>query len=77
MTQAESTHTYRVLAVQMATTHTEEIRTYEATSLGEALAMAERADAGLRDCIYGVVAGDFDIARAEGIQFNEADGLLV
>ena len=55
----------------------EEIREYEADSLGEALAMAERDDAGSATRIYGIMPEDYDIARAEGIAYNEADGLLL
>ena len=74
-----TTHTqnYRVLAVQFEPAHTEEIREYDASCLGEALCMAEREDAGVADFTYGICAEDFAIARTEGIAFNEADGLLV
>lgn len=75
------TRTYAVLAVW--NNHPdglrEEFREYEASSLSEALTMAERDNAGrpnAPDC-YGIPPEDFDVARAEGIAFNEADGLLV
>jgi hypothetical protein len=57
----------------------EEFREYQATSLSEALTMAERDDAGRPDAptCYGIPPEDFDIARAEGIEFNDADGLLL
>jgi hypothetical protein len=54
----------------------EEEREYEASALGEALAMAEADDAGRADFVYGICPEDYDIARAEGLSFNEADGLL-
>ncbi len=71
--------TYRVLAVQFEPVHIETVRAYEATALGEALLMAERDDAGQGGSAitYGVLPEYFAIARAEGIEFNEADGLLV
>lgn len=68
---------YRVLAVQFEPDHIEEHRDYDASSLSEALTMAERADAGRADYIYGILPEDYDIARAEGIAFNDADGLLI
>lgn len=49
----------------------------EATSVGEALTMAERAHAGVADRIFGIAPDDYEAARAEGIEFNEADGLLI
>lgn len=52
-------------------------RTYAADTIGEALLMAERADAGRLNRIYGVRPEDYDRARHEGIAFNEADGLLL
>jgi hypothetical protein len=57
----------------------EEQREYSATSLAEALTMAERDDAGRPNApdAYGVLPDDYDLARAEGIEFNDADGLLV
>lgn len=57
----------------------EETREYSATSLSEALMMAERNDTGRPDppdC-YGIPTEDYDLARQEGILFNEADGLLI
>lgn len=50
---------------------------YEATSIGEALAMAERDCAGKADATFGINAEDYAEAKAEGIAFNEADGMLV
>jgi hypothetical protein len=67
---------FRVLAMDPAD-GSAEFRDYRATSLGEALTMAERADAGIRTRLYGVMPEDYAIARAEGIAFNEADGLLL
>ena len=57
----------------------EEHREYHAASLSEALMMAERADAGRPNApdAYGILPEDYAQARAEGIQFNEADGLLI
>ena len=80
-----NTRTYAVKAVSAAFLNDgvsadgliEEIREYEATALSEALAMAERDDAGRADFVYGILPEDYDIARAEGIDFNEADGLLI
>ena len=50
---------------------------YIATSLSEALMMAERAEAGRRTVTFGIQPIDYALALAEGIAFNEADGLLV
>jgi len=54
-----------------------EERDYEATSVSEALTMAERAEAGQRTVTFGIQPRDYDEALAEGVAFNEADGLLV
>lgn len=67
--------TYYVLRVDPAD-GSETVRPYAATTLSEALMMAERDDAGSVTYLYGVRFADFAIARAEGIRFNEADGLL-
>jgi hypothetical protein len=67
---------YRVLAAQHDR-NVEEIREYRASCYAEAFGMAERADAGVADFSYGVPADAFDLARREGLAFNEADGLLV
>lgn len=67
---------YRVRRVTLDP-HVEEFRDYEASSLGEALAMAERDDAGREDAIYGICPEDYATAQDEGIEFNEADGLLI
>lgn len=72
-----STRLYIVLAVQFEPSHIEEHREYEAASLSEALMMAERSDAGKASYWYGVLPEDFAVARTEGIEFNEADGLLI
>lgn len=69
--------TYTILAVQFEPDHVETHRTYDATSLSEALMMAERADAGRADFTYGIRPEDYPVAIEEGIAFNEADGLLV
>jgi hypothetical protein len=71
------THTYRILAVQVEPVHTEEHRDYQAESLSEALTMAERADAGRATYTYGIPPEAYEQARAEGIAFNDADGLLI
>lgn len=55
----------------------EEIRTFHASDYSEALTMAERSLAGIADANFGIPADCYDLARAEGIEFNEADGLLV
>lgn len=68
--------TYQVL-IGRPDENREETRTYNATSYAEALTMAERAFAGMADVLIGIPADAFDLARAEGIEFNEADGLLV
>lgn len=73
----DTTRVYQILAVQFDPAHIEERRDYPASSLSEALAIAERADAGRASYTYGVRYEDFAIARAEGIAFNEADGLLI
>lgn len=57
----------------------EEYRLYWATTFAEALTMAERDGSSEEyppDC-YGVHPCQYDRARAEGIRFNEADGLLL
>lgn len=54
--------------------------TYEriaASSIGEALTMAERADGGRGEYCYGIMAADYAEARAAGISFFDGDGLLV
>ena len=68
---------YRVLAVQFGPVHTEEILSIPASSYSEALTIAERQDAGHRDRVYGIPVDSYLTARAEGIAFNEADGLLI
>ena len=70
------TRTYRILAVEQGE---EEYREYAATAISEALTMAERDDAGRigHAYTYGVMPEDYDIAREEGIRFNQADGLLI
>ena len=72
-----SLRTYHVLAVQFEPEHIEQHRSYEASSLTEALAMAEREDAGHASFTYGIEPEDYPLARTEGITFNEADGLLI
>jgi hypothetical protein len=57
--------------------NTEAIHTYDATDYAEALTMAERAFAGIEDVLIAIPADAYDLARAEGIAFNEADGMLV
>jgi hypothetical protein len=57
--------------------HTEEVREYPAVSLSEALSMAERDDAGIRNVTYGIPPELYAIARFEDIAFNDADGLLL
>lgn len=76
MTQTLSTRKYEVLAVQFEPEHIEEHRIYTASSLSEALAMAEREDAGRADYVYGINPSDYAVASEDGIAFNEADGLL-
>lgn len=66
----------------LITTHdpsngTEDFDAIEASSLAEALTIAERTDAGICTRVYGITPDDYDRARAEGIAFNDADGLLV
>jgi hypothetical protein len=72
----EDTRLFTVRAVQFDP-HLEQERDYEATSLGEALTMAEREDAGRASFTYGILPEDYAVARCEGIAFNEADGLLL
>jgi ABC-type tungstate transport system permease subunit len=57
--------------------NTEQTVFYAATSLSEALAMAEQADAGTRDTAIAIPAELFAVAMAEGIAFNPADGRLI
>jgi hypothetical protein len=66
---------YRITAMNPEDGATE-YRTYEATSLAEALTMAERDDAGKVTRIYGIQPEDYGQADVEGIRYNEADGLL-
>jgi hypothetical protein len=70
------TRTYCILAAD-PTTGREETREYDATSLAEALTMAEADDAGVADYLYGICPDDYAQATAEGIDFNVADGLLL
>jgi hypothetical protein len=56
---------------------TAEHREYQASSVGEALLMAERDNAGARSLTYGIQPEDYPEARDEGIEFNEPDGLLL
>ena len=58
-------------------TGAETYRTISASTLGEALTMAERADAGVRTRLYGISPADYTTANVEGIDYNVADGLLV
>ncbi len=67
---------YKVL-INFPDENRELLRTYAATSYAEALAMAERTYAGKADVLLGIPYDGFKVARAEGIAFNEADGLLV
>ena len=72
------TRTYRICHAWLEESR-EEFHEYEATSLSEALMMAERSEAGRPDCAkaYGICPEDYTNARNEGIAFNEADGLLM
>lgn len=56
-----------------ATTEYEEI---DATSIDEALMIAERAEAGRRTVACGIQPEDYAEATEAGIAFHEADGLL-
>jgi hypothetical protein len=72
---------YRVIAF-FPESSCEEYRFYLATSLAEALTMAERDDATrpvllTDDPLYGIAPEDYAVAEAEGIAFNRADGLLL
>jgi hypothetical protein len=69
--------TFRILAARLEPTYLEEYREIVAASLGEALTMAERADAGAADYSYGIHPDHYPDAIAEGIAFNQADGLLL
>lgn len=68
---------YMVLAVRFEPAHIEEHRAYTASSLSEALTMAEREDAGRASYTYGLMPEDYPEASGAGIAFNEADGLLL
>lgn len=48
-----------------------------ASALGEALVMAQQSDEDREFSTFGILPEDYEQARAEGIHFNEADGLLV
>jgi hypothetical protein len=65
------------IMVQQQADGSEAIYEYEASSIGEALTMAERDNAGVTDVILGIRPEDYEAARVEGIEFNEADGLLL
>lgn len=71
-----STETFTIRVVSFDPTYTETRRTYSATTLSEALTMAERDHVGT-DVILGIVPEDYETAKAEGIAFNEANGLLI
>jgi hypothetical protein len=68
--------TYQVL-IARPDQNREDIQAFDATSYAEALTMAERSLAGVADALFGIPVDAYDLARAEGIAFNEADGLLV
>ena len=67
---------YQIIAIDPRT-KAEETRTITASSIGEALTIAERQDAARATRNYGITSADFDAARDEGIEFNETDGRLV
>ena len=67
---------YRIISMD-TTDGAEYHHTIHATSVSEALQMAERADAGKADRVYGITSADYPQAQGEGITFNEADGLLI
>lgn len=69
-------NTYRVL-ISRPDENSEEVVAFDASDYAEALTMAERSLAGNTDAAFGIPADAYDLARAEGIEFNEADGLLV
>lgn len=73
---ATKTQAYRVL-ISRPNESREDICTYDATSYAEALTMAERSLAGVVDAMYGIPTDAYDLARAEGVRFNDADGLLI
>ena len=70
------TTTYQ-LRVTFPEQNTEEYLEYVASTLSEALMMAERQMAGRENGMIGILPEDYALARAEQIAFNEADGLLV
>lgn len=67
---------YRVVVAEPAENR-ERTFQFEAVSYAEALTMAERKFAGIAETLIGIPRGSYDLARAEGIDFNEADGLLI
>lgn len=78
LTPAEQ-EAFDVLVITTEPQWTETVETFHATSYAEALTMAERKYAGVADMLFGIVATakNYTRAKAEGIQFNEADGLLI
>ncbi len=55
----------------------EAVLAYDATSLGEALSIVERGYAGRADVLIGILPEDYPEAVEEGIEFNEADGVIL
>jgi hypothetical protein len=55
----------------------EETEGYRATSLSEALAMAERKYAGKADTVICIPVSEYQQAKRERIEFNKADGGLL
>lgn len=74
--RSEASRDYPVLVADYAANE-ERTETYRATSYAEALAMAERALAGKSDATVAIPRAMFETARAEGLRFNEADGILL
>lgn len=70
-----TTRIYRV-RITFPQQNRDEVREYTATALGEALLMAERDIAG-SDATVAIRPEDYAQAHAEGLSFNEADGLLI
>lgn len=52
-------------------------RRFSASDVGEALAMAEREDAGKLTASYAILPEDYEEARKLGIHFFEGDGNIL
>ena len=77
ITMMTQTKAYPVL-IGLPDQNTEEVRTFEAPTYAEALTMALAVVAGVdAGAVIAIPYEAFDLARAEGVTFNEADGLIL